>query len=167
MANSLDRTSIDNVAAFVCGLQQEDGSFRGDIDDECDTRFTYCALATLALLGRLDEAVCRRAGSFLKKCQNVDGGFGLEPVTESHAGQMFCCLAALKICNALDSIDVSKAKKWLEKRQCANGGLNGRPEKNADGCYGWWTGASLHLLGYVSFGCQSCFPTAPVRFSHR
>lgn len=43
------------VAGYVSGLQQEDGSFFGDEWGEVDTRFSYCALSTMAILGQLDS----------------------------------------------------------------------------------------------------------------
>jgi geranylgeranyl transferase type-2 subunit beta len=47
----LDRTKIIN---FIVNLQQEDGSFAGDQWGEIDTRFSYCALSSLSILGALD-----------------------------------------------------------------------------------------------------------------
>jgi len=37
-------------------ILQPDGSFTGDEWGEVDTRFSYCGLSTLALLGRLSMA---------------------------------------------------------------------------------------------------------------
>ena len=39
----------------IVSLQQEDGSFIGDIWGEVDTRFSYCALNCCALLGQLQK----------------------------------------------------------------------------------------------------------------
>merc|ERR1719454_724110 len=50
----LDKIDRDGVVKYVKSLQQEDGSFWGDKWGEVDNRFSFCALATLALLGRLD-----------------------------------------------------------------------------------------------------------------
>lgn len=41
----------------IASLQQPDGSFHGDQWGEVDTRFSYCALCCLSLLGRLDEVM--------------------------------------------------------------------------------------------------------------
>ena len=84
----------DRVAAFVGSLQQPDGSFAGDKWGEIDTRFSYCAMQCLALLGRLKNPHCfidkDAAVNFVSSCQNFDGGFGAVPGAESHAGQIFC-----------------------------------------------------------------------------
>jgi geranylgeranyl transferase type-2 subunit beta len=47
----------DLVASYVAGLQQPDGSFAGDKWGEIDTRFSYCALSILSILGKLDSGV--------------------------------------------------------------------------------------------------------------
>ena len=43
-------TDIDKIAAFIGSLQNADGSFSGDSWGEVDTRFSYCALSSLALI---------------------------------------------------------------------------------------------------------------------
>jgi geranylgeranyl transferase type-2 subunit beta len=78
---------------------------------EVDTRFSFCGLATLALLvrllqtvslslltippplplhpqGRLDAVDVDKAVDFVLQCMNFDGGFGRVPGSESHAGQV-------------------------------------------------------------------------------
>ena len=176
----------EQMARYVANLQQPDGSFAGDkwgtlseyilfsmrhvlytrnTQDllhsigEIDTRFSYCALSTLALLGYLpssgnSENVCpinlQLAVSFVSRCRNFDGGFGAVPGAESHAGQIFCCVGALSIAGALDEIDRDLLGWWLSERQCDSGGLNGRPEKQADVCYSWWILSCLRIMGRVS-----------------
>lgn len=39
----------------MSGLQQPDGSFFGDEWGEVDTRFSYCALSSMAIIGQLDS----------------------------------------------------------------------------------------------------------------
>eukprot|EP01033_Poteriospumella_lacustris_P009205 gene9206-6620_t len=139
----------EKVISFVASLQQADGSFAGDKWGEIDTRFSYCALSCLSLLGALEgghvdkEAAVR----FIVRCKNFDGGFGAVPGAESHAGQIFCCIGALSIAGALEEVDADLLGWWLSERQCDSGGLNGRPEKQADVCYSWWILSSLSILG--------------------
>ena len=47
-----DRTEI---ARYIGSLQQSNGSFAGDQWGEIDTRFSYCALSALAILGELNN----------------------------------------------------------------------------------------------------------------
>jgi geranylgeranyl transferase type-2 subunit beta len=48
--DAVDTVSVDGIVKYVAGLQQPDGSFFGDKWGEVDTRFSFCAVACLALL---------------------------------------------------------------------------------------------------------------------
>eukprot|EP01094_Clydonella_sp_ATCC50884_P018310 TRINITY_DN3371_c3_g1_i2.p1 TRINITY_DN3371_c3_g1~~TRINITY_DN3371_c3_g1_i2.p1 ORF type:complete len:231 (+),score=51.41 TRINITY_DN3371_c3_g1_i2:229-921(+) len=135
----------------VSGLQKEDGSFQGDEWGEVDTRFSYCAVSCLSLLGRLDAIDTAKATEFLVRCRNFDGAFGCVPDAESHAGQTFCCVGALAILNALEHVDAPLLCWWLAERQVKAGGLNGRPEKLPDVCYSWWVLSALRILHRVEW----------------
>ena len=96
MAN-LDK---DSIVHYVKELQKPDGSFMGDKWGEVDTRFSFCAVAILALLDSLEDYPkenLEAAVSFVKSSMNFDGGFGSRPSSESHAGQIYCCLGFLSI----------------------------------------------------------------------
>ncbi|KAL3990338.1 Geranylgeranyl transferase type-2 subunit beta [Acanthocheilonema viteae] len=148
MLRKLDEIDTDAVARYVTSLQNEDGSFGGDEWNEIDTRFSFCALATLHLIGKLENSInIEKAIDFILLCYNFDGGFGRRPGSESHAGQVYCCLGSLAILDCLEMIDVQRTARWLAERQCRSGGLNGRPEKLPDVCYSWWVLASLKILG--------------------
>ena len=126
----LQQLNVEAIVNFVTSLQQPDGSFSGDEWGEIDTRFSYCALSTLSLLGHMDKVDVSKAVEYVISCQNLDGGFGSMAGAESHAGQVFCCVGALAIAKALDSIHRKDLLVWwLVERQCDSGGLNGRPEK--------------------------------------
>ena len=45
------------VALYIASLQQNDGSFYGDKWGEVDTRFSYCAVSSLSILGKLHDGV--------------------------------------------------------------------------------------------------------------
>ena len=178
MADCLHDQRLDKraVVKFVCGLQNEDGSFSGDRWGEIDTRFTYCAFSCLALLGCMPlphwdkETIAsnnvnngvtidvHKAVQYIISCRNsFDGGFGAVPGAESHAGQVFCCIGALSIAHSLhllnENIECNAdiLSWWLAERQCDSGGLNGRPEKQADVCYSWWILSALSILGRVNW----------------
>ena len=94
MAN-LDK---DSIVHYVKELQKPDGSFMGDKWGEVDTRFSFCAVAILALLDSLEDTIDLEAAvAFVKSSMNFDGGFGSRPSSESHAGQIYCCLGFLSI----------------------------------------------------------------------
>lgn len=155
MLTSIDLHDHNNDDADVLSLQRDDGSFAGDEWGEVDTRFSYCALSTLRLLGfdlrqTMGEGPLERAIDFVLRCRNFDGGFGAVPGAESHAGQIFCCVGALAIADALHRIetrDLDTLAWWLCERQVQeNGGLNGRPEKKSDVCYSWWVLSCLAIM---------------------
>ena len=81
-----ERLQTDRIVSFCVSLQQADGSFVGDAWGEVDTRFTYCALSTLSILGRLDAVRVEQAAAYICACRNLDGGFGCVIGAESHAG---------------------------------------------------------------------------------
>ncbi|KAG5177894.1 putative rab geranylgeranyl transferase type II beta subunit, partial [Tribonema minus] len=149
LLGELRRADAAAVTRYVAALQRPDGAFAGDRWGEVDTRFSYCALASLALLGTLRGGAVDvgAAAAFVARCRNFDGGFGCAPGAESHAGQVFTCVGALAIARALHLVDAPLLGWWLCARQCDSGGLNGRPEKQADVCYSWWILSALAILG--------------------
>ena len=54
MYDELDMLDVTGIVSYVKSLQQKDGSFTGDKWGEVDTRFSFCAVAILSLLGHLD-----------------------------------------------------------------------------------------------------------------
>lgn len=50
---------------YVQSLQKQDGSFAGDTWGKTDSRFSFCAMATLALLGKLDAINVEKAVEFI------------------------------------------------------------------------------------------------------
>ena len=55
LVDRFDAIPVDDVTRFIKSLQLPDGSFSGDKWGEVDTRFCYCAISCLSLMGRLDE----------------------------------------------------------------------------------------------------------------
>ena len=128
--DAIDELDSEAIVKYVCGLQSpEDGSFMGDKWGEVDTRFAFCAVATLKLLGRLDACDVDKAVKFVASCKNFDGGFGSKPGSESHAGLIYCAVGFLSVTERLDVLDPDLLGWWLCERQLPSGGLNGRPEK--------------------------------------
>ena len=145
--DTLDQLDKEGLVRYIRSLQQTDGSFIGDKWGEVDTRFSFCAVAALALLGELNAIDIEAAVNFVTSCMNFDGGFGTRPGSESHAGQIYCCVGFLSIVGRLDVIDADLLGWWLAERQLNSGGLNGRPEKLPDVCYSWWVLSCLAILG--------------------
>lgn len=141
----------------ILALQdRQTGAFSGDSFGEVDSRFSYCAVASLSLLGRLGDLDAALTAEFIFNCRNFDGGFGAIPGSESHGGNIFCCISLLEILNNSSQNDIihkdhtqqhpEQLFDWLAWRQLPAGGLNGRPEKLPDVCYSWWILSVLKSL---------------------
>ena len=78
--DEMNRVDADKIKNYVANLQQPDGSFHGDKWGEVDTRFSYCAVSILSLLGELHSGAIDlpKAMAFVGSCRNFDGGFGRE-----------------------------------------------------------------------------------------
>lgn len=50
MLEATEEINVEGVVRYVSSLQNSDGSFSGDKWGEVDTRFSFCAVACLALL---------------------------------------------------------------------------------------------------------------------
>ncbi|KAI8818925.1 type II protein geranylgeranyltransferase beta subunit [Fimicolochytrium jonesii] len=148
--DALERVDVERVVSYILTLHDPVvGSFTGDEWGETDTRFSYCAISALSLMGRLDAVDGDKVAEFIDRCRNFDGGYGTVPGAESHAGQIFCCVGTLAILNHLHLVERDKLCWWLAERQLPNGGLNGRPEKLEDVCYSWWVLSALAILDRI------------------
>ncbi|KAG1785639.1 rab geranylgeranyltransferase [Suillus plorans] len=137
--------------ADILSLQQPSGSFAGDAFGETDTRFLYCAVNALSLLGKLDKLDVEKTVAYIRRCSNFDGGFGAVAGAESHASRVFVCIASLAILDRLDEVNQPTLFWWLSERQLPNGGLNGRPEKLEDVCYSFWVLSALSILNKLTW----------------
>lgn len=144
---SLTNAENEETTKWILSLQNlEDGSYAGDEWGEIDSRFTYCSLLCLKLLGKFHLVNQELSSDYILKCINFDGAFGCIPGAESHAGNTFCCVGSLALTNSLHKIDTELLGWWLSERQLPCGGLNGRPDKKEDVCYSWWVLSSLFMI---------------------
>jgi len=149
--DALDRLDTKRVISFILSLHSPAGSFSGDRFGETDTRFCYCAVSALSLLGALDKLDKDRTVGYIRRCKNFDGGYGGDVGGESHASQAWTCVGALAILDRLDEVDSDMLAWWLSERQLPNGGLNGRPEKLEDVCYSFWVLSTLSILNKLTW----------------
>jgi len=143
--------------------EERELSAREDVGD-CDLRFVFCACASCAMLGDWRGVDKEAATRYVLSCQSYDGAFGQGPLQEGHGGSTFCAVASLALMDKLGARNgESKVDKdgkervcvlsperrrslirWLVNRQIS--GFQGRINKPADTCYGFWIGASLAIL---------------------
>lgn len=131
-------------------LYQPNGSFTNDKYGELDLRFNYCAVQSMCLIGKREQLDTDQITQYICSCQNIDGGFGSIPGSESHSGMVFCAIGALSILHTVDKCNVKCLCRWLDHRQVDSGGLNGRPEKQCDLCYSWWSLSAMMVLSEFS-----------------
>ncbi|GIQ82783.1 protein farnesyltransferase subunit beta, partial [Kipferlia bialata] len=69
----------EQTARFILSCQGPDGGFSAVPDSETHAAYTYCALAALAILGRLEDANLHKCARFIAHRQTEYGGFHGRP----------------------------------------------------------------------------------------
>lgn len=72
----LQELDTEGIIKYVQSLQKDDGSFMGDKWGEVDTRFSYCGVSCMDLLGALGKIDKNKAAEYVLRCKNFDGSFG-------------------------------------------------------------------------------------------
>lgn len=150
--SQLDR---EGTIKFVRSCQREDGSFASfPGGGDADLRQVYCAFAISNMLDDWSGMDVERAIGYIQQCSSHEGGYGQQPTGEALAGTTYCALASLFLSpsqfsqsTSISQTERSRTIRWLLKNQTPSGGFCGRTNKEADACYCFWCGASLHMLG--------------------
>ena len=139
------------VLAFLCALAQARACARVQICAMCAHASagafhpgviltggsTYCAVAALALLGRLSALGGRDAR-----------GGHLSPPQAGHSSRRARLVRWLLLRQAGLNDEGCHSLGW-------RGGYRGRAGKEPDSCYSFWIGASLHILGLILPGTHT------------
>lgn len=151
--DDLSRVKVDPLLSWLCQLQTNQGSFCGAANntEQADMRFSYCAAFIYHIFGGtkkspFDETRIARAVDFIRQCQSPDSAFGQVPGSEGHGALTFCALAALKLfgkSKILTDAESARIARFCVNRQ--KKGIHGRPHKDDDSCYTFWTSAALKL----------------------
>ncbi|KAI9315000.1 geranylgeranyl transferase type-1 subunit beta-like protein [Dichotomocladium elegans] len=147
LGDDLSRVNRDAIVESIKCLQLQDGSFQPAPDSlERDVRFLYCACAVSYILNDWRGLDFDLTIAYAKRLQSYEGTFGQSPGNESHGGSTFCGVGALTLMGKAAQGIVNKQKmiKWCVHQQTT--GFAGRVNKDADTCYCFWIGASLHML---------------------
>jgi len=144
-----ERKGDNEKGSMVCG-------YRMQHDGEVDVRATYCICSVASLLNILTSDLMDGMMEHVVECQTFEGGFGGEPFAEAHGGYTFCALGALQILTKAkgmanleqSGMDFVALRNWLVNRQMGyEGGFQGRCNKLVDGCYTFWVGSAIAILG--------------------
>uniref|UniRef100_A0A915C8M2 Geranylgeranyl transferase type-2 subunit beta n=1 Tax=Parascaris univalens TaxID=6257 RepID=A0A915C8M2_PARUN len=158
MLNKLEEIDANGVAKYVIARQNPDGSFGGDESNEIDTRFSFCAIATLylivycclgslAITGRLEQIDIDRTGRWLAERQCRSGGLNGRPEKLPDVCYSWWVLASLAIIGRIYWIDQDLMKKFILACQDEDGGFADRPGDVADPFHTVFGLAGLSLLG--------------------
>uniref|UniRef100_A0A0G4HUE0 Geranylgeranyl transferase type II subunit beta n=1 Tax=Chromera velia CCMP2878 TaxID=1169474 RepID=A0A0G4HUE0_9ALVE len=127
------RVEWESLRVWLWGCLTEEGGFGASPGDEAHAGHTFCALASLALIGGFDSIPFGQKSSS-SSSPGGDPGGGTEV-----------------------KMRIRKIWRWLSRRQhLTEGGLTGRPSKHADVCYTWWVLASLSIL--LEYGVRGDIP---------
>src|SRR5260370_16643018 len=74
------------IIDFILSLQHPSAkSFSGDRFGETDTRFCYCAVSALSLLGALNKLDIDGTAAYIHRRKNFDGAYGRHVLGAHHA----------------------------------------------------------------------------------
>ncbi|KAG1881931.1 terpenoid cyclases/protein prenyltransferase alpha-alpha toroid [Suillus tomentosus] len=148
LRDNFSRLDRKGLLKFLRSCQNTDGSFSSEpLGGDSDLRTTFCAFAISTMLDDWSGMDVASALQFICSCRTYEGGYGQSPFGEALGGTTYCALAALRLATKqLDPLERQKTVRWLVQNQASNGGFSGRTNKDADACYCFWCGASLHVL---------------------
>ncbi|OAX40430.1 terpenoid cyclases/Protein prenyltransferase [Rhizopogon vinicolor AM-OR11-026] len=150
LRDNFSRLDRKGLLEFLRSCQNSDGSFSSEpLGGDSDLRTTFSAFSISSMLDDWSGMDVSSALRFISSCRTYEGGYGQSPSGEALGGTTYCALASLQLSKQLESLsaqDRQKTVRWLVQNQASNGGFRGRTNKDADACYCFWCGASLHVL---------------------
>lgn len=140
-------------------MQSYDGGIADESFHEPHAGYAFCSLGALALIGRLESGdyansnqpkdpmdrtstlrwLVDRQTDLLDPDGKLDSEFGSTPAPDQVS-------EVLKLHQSLEESSFWHSDVDLAPHQVTISGMNGRTNKVADTCYGWWVAASLHIL---------------------
>lgn len=122
--NDWSGVDVEKARKYIVGAMGFDFAYGQSPCEESHGGSTYCAVASLALMGRLGDLGFPARGLAEAAGYQKANGAEKPALTEQATGLLH----------------------WLVQRQVS--GFQGRINKDQDSCYSWWIGSSLQMLGY-------------------
>lgn len=122
--NDWSGVDVERARKYIVGAMGFDFGYGQSPGEESHGGSTYCAIASLALMGRLSDLGFPGARGIKEAAGYTDGSLETEPLSPQAQGLLH----------------------WLVQRQVS--GFQGRINKDQDSCYSWWIGATLQMLGF-------------------
>ncbi|CAI0389925.1 unnamed protein product [Linum tenue] len=147
------------LSSDIAGLQNEDGSFSGDIWGEVDTRTeklflcslfeVFCCVAALAITGALHYVDKDLLGWWLCERQVKSGGLNGRPEKLPDVCYSWWVLSSLTMIDRAHWISKEKLLKFiLSCQDMENGGISDRPDDTVDIFHTYFGVAGLSFLEY-------------------
>ncbi|KAJ3243928.1 Geranylgeranyl transferase type-1 subunit beta [Chytriomyces hyalinus] len=146
-----DFSGIDKDAAvrYILNSKSHENAFGQGAELEAHGGSTYCAVASLALMDRLDaldaDSVKMHLIEWLLKRQQEDGGFAGRPGKVSDTCYSFWIGGTLEILGAYQFVDADANRAFLETTVSKSGGFSKVPDCNADPLHSYMGLAGLSV----------------------
>ncbi|RCK59662.1 Geranylgeranyl transferase type-1 subunit beta [Candida viswanathii] len=170
---------LDALLKFILDRHNPNGGFSSTILDESHVGFTFCAVATLELLGypleelrntkewlvqrQVDYPECLYGDLTYEYYRPVDiGGFNGRENKLSDTCYSWWCTGTLRIIDpdAVKIVDIEKATEFLlsKTQNPLFGGFASRPEMTPDPFHSYLALASLSIWDHKKYGLQEVDP---------
>ncbi|KAJ3399349.1 Geranylgeranyl transferase type-1 subunit beta [Chytriomyces hyalinus] len=146
-----DFSGIDKDAAvrYILNSKSHENAFGQGAELEAHGGSTYCAVASLALMDRLDaldaDSVKLHLIEWLLKRQQEDRGFAGRPGKVSDTCYSFWIGGTLEILGAYQFVDADANRAFLETTVSKSGGFSKVPDCNADPLHSYMGLAGLSV----------------------
>ncbi|KAJ3298935.1 Geranylgeranyl transferase type-1 subunit beta [Rhizoclosmatium sp. JEL0117] len=145
--NDFRGVNTDRAVTYILKSRTYENAFAQGPGQESHGGSTYCAVASLALLGQLhviDEFRLELIGWLLKRQQD-DGGFAGRPGKVSDTCYSFWVGASLEILGAYQFSDSQANRKFLETTVSSRGGFSKHADANPDPLHSYMGLAGLSI----------------------
>ncbi|KAJ3015671.1 UNVERIFIED_CONTAM: Geranylgeranyl transferase type-1 subunit beta [Siphonaria sp. JEL0065] len=158
LLNDFRGVNTDLAVKYIVQSKTYENAFAQGPGQESHGGSTYCAIAALSLLGRLDVVDEYKDSliEWLLKRQQDDGGFAGRPGKVSDTCYSFWVGASLEILGGFKFVDAAANRKFLETTVSARGGFSKHADATPDPLHSYMGLAGLSIAHEP--GLQPIFP---------
>lgn len=147
LLNDWSGMDVDKTFNYIMGSIRYDSSFPHEIGLEGHGGYTYCALSSLRLMGRLDVKKFDSLREWLLFRQEV-GGMNGRPHKDADTCYSFWCGASLVMLDAIDFLAKDKSIEFTLGCQFKYGGVCKCKGVHADPLHSFLSISGLSLMGF-------------------
>lgn len=149
--NDLSSIDVDTTIKFISNCLNYDGAFGQNPGTESHGGSTYCAIASLSLLNKLDSVLNENKSKILERWavnRQVNGGFQGRPNKDPDTCYSFWLGATLSIMGSLDRIHKEKNRDFvLSNANLLTGGFSKNMDSIPDPMHTCLSLCGLSLIG--------------------